>query len=305
MSGLRNQVGKLAVYVEGIGLVLNIGTLYLISRQGLGSPDMYLALILAVCDICLVISKLGVYTYYASTSDFSIFSSVWFGQLDGLVMCLLISTSVLCIGYLAVLRCWAIFLKRKISNKLWLGVFLVQQSIVLLFLVATANSHEFKLAPFGRYFYPDPTSSNFFTCASILMFSSWVLFSIVSVNVAYPVICYTYILQINTAALCLYWRPCAIAQFHLKQKIAVILRILLLMIIYDLVMVPAFFIITKEFLQHRLRSVAQDSFLSFCLLGLVIVNPLTLIFLHQDIFNDVKSIIASLFPSSVSHQYPN
>ncbi|KAJ9049127.1 hypothetical protein DSO57_1027828 [Entomophthora muscae] len=266
---------------------------------------MYLALILAVSDICLAISKLGVYIYYTSTSDVSIFSNVWFGQLDGLVMCLLISTSVLCIGYLAVLRSWAIFLKRKINNKLWLGVFLVQQSILLLCLVATANSHEFKLAPFGRYFYPDPTSSNVLTCASIFLFISWILFSIVSVNVAYPVICYTYILQINAAALCLEWGPHMKPQSHFKQKLAVILRICFLMIIYDLVMVPAFFIVTREFLQHQLRSVTEDSFLSLCLLGLVIVNPLTLIFLHQDIFNDVKSLIASLFPSTVSHPYPN
>ncbi|KAJ9049129.1 hypothetical protein DSO57_1027830 [Entomophthora muscae] len=285
----------IAIHIEILGLVLNVVTMFLIFRQGFTSPDMYLALILATCDICLVTSKLGLYIFYAYAGSFDLFSGVLFGQLYGLYMCLLISTSVLCVGYLALLRCWVIFLNREINVKLWLSFFLIQQGILVVALVVTAFSHEFKLAPVGHFFSPDPVSSNLVTRLDLFFISSWILFSVVAVNVAYPAICLVYLRQIDSARICLDWRPRILAHHYVRRKLSIVVRICSLMLIYDLVMIPALLIVTKEFLLHRPRSLEEDSFLSLSMLSLAIVNPLTLIFLHRDIFSDVKSICTRLF----------
>ncbi|KAJ9079976.1 hypothetical protein DSO57_1029872 [Entomophthora muscae] len=289
------SLGNVAKYIESFGLLLNLVTLCLILRQGLKSPDMQLALILAVCDVCLVSSKLGLYIYYKTTNDFGIFKKEWFGQLDGLFMCLFISTSILCVGYLALLRCWAIFFKRRINIKVWFRFFAAQQGLLAFLLTLTAVNGEFKLSPFDRFFHPNPYSLNPVTRSCSLLLSLWILFSFVAVNVTYPAICYVYLHQIDTAAICLDWRPKIIARHHFLKKITIILRISILMLIYNIFMLPAFVITMKGYIQHQNNSVTLDSLLTLSLLCLVIVNPLTLIFLHQDIINDVKIIFHSMF----------
>lgn len=288
-------VGNVAKYIEGFGLLLNLVTLCLILRQGLSSPDMQLALVLAVSDVCLVASKLGLYIYYKTTGDLTIFRNVWFGQLDGLFMCLFISSSILCVGYLALLRCWAIFFKRRINIRVWFRFFAAQQGLLTLLLVVTALNRDFKLSPFDRFFHPNPVSTNPITRSCSLLLSLWVLFSFVAVNVTYPAICFVYLRQIDTAAVCLGWRPLVIARHHFVQKITIALRIGFLMLIYDVFMLPAFSITLRGYVLHQYNSIGLDSLLTLSLLCLVVVNPLTLIFLHQDIVNDAKLLFYSAF----------
>ncbi|KAJ9071453.1 hypothetical protein DSO57_1036734 [Entomophthora muscae] len=302
---MRDVVGKIAVYVEIFGLLLNLVTLKLILRQGLNSPDMYLALLLALSDVCLVASKLGLYAYYQGTGDMGIFDNVWFGQLDGLFMCLFISTSVLCIGYLALLRCWAIFLRRKINTKAWIHMFFVQQGILFCFLLANAFNQDFTLSPFKRFFYPNLESKGHIPRLCMSLFVTWTVFSATAVNVAYPAICHSYLTSIDLATTFLDWHPRATLRSNHLKKITVVLRICSLMLIYDLVMLPSLFILSKELIQNHIRSITEDCILTISLLFLVLVNPLTLICLHQDILNDVKSLLFSLAGNNQPHSLPN
>ncbi|KAJ9049461.1 hypothetical protein DSO57_1024166 [Entomophthora muscae] len=294
------MTGYIALYAEAFGLVFNLMTLFLIFRQGLRSPDMHLALLLSMCDIFLVSSRLGLYIYYNGTGNMEIFSNVWFGQLDGLIMCMLVSTSVLCVGYLALLRCWAIFLKKKINIKCWMGFFVAQQGLLVFLLIHVALNRDFKLTPFGRFFYPDTSSKSPSTRVCLFLFPAWIFFSAAAVNVAYPAICYVYIHQIDKVALFLEWRPHVIARRYSFQKVTIVLRICFLLFIYDLVMLPGLYIISKDFITNKIRSEDEDSLVSITMLALAIVNPITLIFLHKDFFDDIKFLARATFHKTLS-----
>lgn len=295
MSFIRELAGYTIVSIEFFGFFFNVLAVYLIKRQGFKTVDMWLSLIIAVGDIILILVKLSQWIFFKITNRFSIFDNKIFSRLDIIFTIFSLSSSMLCIGMLAALRYWVIVKSNRLKCKYWIISYIMLQGIFTVNLIYVSVKDDFILMPFGRYFFPNIQSKCFLTRSLIVLILVWCLFSIISVNICYINLTQFYLQHYQvTSNYYLGYNSKDLLKETFWKKVTISFKMMILLLIYDLGIIPPMVVVFIELIQNQIRSSLGDNIFGLCLMSLTLINPLTLIFLHQETLKDLKLILNQL-----------
>ncbi|KAI9292619.1 hypothetical protein K502DRAFT_351805 [Neoconidiobolus thromboides FSU 785] len=154
---------NLTIALSILSIFFNLFTFYLVKRQGFKTFDMWMASFLTIGDAIFVTYKLCQAVAFNIIGIGKIFLNVNYGQYDGLIEVSFVFFSVSCVGFLALLRYWALCLKRKLKIWIWAAVFVFLQFFHLAILIGVFVNKDFILMPFQRYYYPNALSVVFIT----------------------------------------------------------------------------------------------------------------------------------------------
>ncbi|KAI9294651.1 hypothetical protein K502DRAFT_324717, partial [Neoconidiobolus thromboides FSU 785] len=184
--------------IELFAIALNVITFFLIRKQGFKTVDMWIAAILTVGDTIYLIYKI-VQSALVTTYDIQtiLMGSDAYMQFDGAFETFILLTSINCMGVLAAIRFWGLYLKKPIVSKYWILAFTVEEILILVGLIVAAIYKEFVLAPGQLYncIYTISTSgiTKFVITLQILYFLlNWAI-----INISYPLLCKGYLEQLR------------------------------------------------------------------------------------------------------------
>ncbi|KAI9294654.1 hypothetical protein K502DRAFT_249244 [Neoconidiobolus thromboides FSU 785] len=176
--------GNLTIALEALSILFNLFTFYLVKRQGFITFDMWIASFLSIGDAIFVSYKLCQLIAFNMLGIEKIFLNVYYGQYDGLIEVFFVLFSISCVGYLALLRYWALYLKKDLKIRIWVAVFIFLQFVHILLLIGVFVNTDFILMPFQRYYFPNTISVvvlTRFTACYIILFSFVCLFLIMGI----------------------------------------------------------------------------------------------------------------------------
>ncbi|KAJ9049931.1 hypothetical protein DSO57_1019422 [Entomophthora muscae] len=247
-----------------LGLVCNLVALGVILRQDVRKPDLILAMIMALSDMFLVTFKLV---------D-SLCSFMLGEDLNALL-------SAVSVGGLAFLRFCIIFLRCKISMVLWWSIFVSLQLLILGLLIVVGVEGQYKSLQLMSLSYPGINSGMWVVelCRNHLLASF--IWPLVAVNISYPCIARLYESNLRI--------------FHIDKSIYkhtcfLYLKILVFTFVYNLVMLPTFYVLLMETITGQLQSPTMESIAVVTLFSMTFFNPLVLLLLHQETYRELREL---------------
>ncbi|KAI9292770.1 hypothetical protein K502DRAFT_367312 [Neoconidiobolus thromboides FSU 785] len=295
-SSERAVSNNLAIILEGLSIFFNLFTFYLVKRQGFKTFDMWIASFLSIGDAIFIGYKFCQSIAYNILGFEKIFLNVYYGQYDGLIEVFFVLFSVSCVGYLALLRYWVIYLKKNLKVRIWVVMFILLQFVHLSLLISVLVNMDFILMPLQLYFFPNTISiiplTRFTACYTI--FFSFICLCLV--NFCYFLLAkrFIHILEDNidngfndsfyTLTSCLK-----------KQKRSTYIKTGIILLLYSLCVVPYLVISIREQILMQLRTRVEDSIIAVCVMLFTVVNPMMLMILHDDIYMDLKLMSNSIF----------
>ncbi|KAJ9068722.1 hypothetical protein DSO57_1025871 [Entomophthora muscae] len=289
---------KLVVLVVTLGIIFNLVTIYLVVRQGFRQIDMWLAMVMTGCDVLVVAYKI-METVYVVISKNNPMDDNKFGQWHGALITFLLQMSAACVGYLALLRFWVIFLRRRINTRWWCVGFLLPQLLVFLSLVVVAKKEKFTLKENKRFYYPDLFEKDAWVvaCRVILMLSH--LMTVLAVNACYPCIAWRYVFDLRHFQ-GIGFRSRVEVRALQMQKVKVLVKILAMVLTYNVVMMPLLVLLIAEISTQKQLSSTLDDVVVLTMCSITAVNPLMLLVLHHETWRELKSTASriknKLFP---------
>ncbi|KAJ9059115.1 hypothetical protein DSO57_1005914 [Entomophthora muscae] len=265
-----------------LGLVFNAVALCVVLRQDLRMPDLRLALIMAVSEILLVVFKLCDSLYFATTPVKEIPEDA---QWKGVVTSFLLQLSAVCVGCLALLRFWVIFMKRTVPLRLFWTLFVVLQTVMLSFLIAVAYQGWFESLHIMSLLYPELNTRSWVveTCRYLLLINH--IWPIVAVNIIYPCIARIYESEL------MFLHP---GDPPLKQKRMIYFKVGVFIVVYNIAMIPNILVLLLEALTGKLQSPFIESISVVTLFSMTLFNPLILLTLHHETFREFKMLAHQL-----------
>ncbi|KAI9291453.1 hypothetical protein K502DRAFT_368425 [Neoconidiobolus thromboides FSU 785] len=268
--------------LELIGILLSLFSIFLIYQQGYKTIDMLLISTMGICDIGLLLFTLGIWIYSKVYGD-SFYSNPIFGQLNGLFISSLIVASMLSVCYLALARSWILIFKIKMNK--WL-FFIAYVTTILLFItpfILLAINSKYQLMPFGAYYLPSLFNLDIYSRLAYFVIFSVNITTLLILLISYTFLTRNYFSNVDS-------KICHASGFYKdhfllkakRRKIQTLIRIIIALSLYVGTILPPAVVSLKEIVTNEVRSKEEDvTFLiSSCLF--VIVNPLSLILLHED-----------------------
>ncbi|KAJ9081196.1 hypothetical protein DSO57_1017385 [Entomophthora muscae] len=265
-----------------VGLISNLVALWVILRQDVRKLDIGFALVMAICDLVFVVYKLGEAVYVGVSGDMRPKENVMFGQWHGVITTLLLHISTVCVGYLAALRFWVIVMRRKPSVKKWWMMFAIPLVLLLAWLITAAAHENFKPLATKALFFLDIKTHSWIVGLCRFHMVVVDLLVVIAVNVSYPCIARIYISNLRILqsgrALC-------------KQQIAIYIKIISLVVLYDIAMCPVLFSLIFEVVTGEVTFLTLELIAVPTIFSMTVVNPLVLLTLHHETQCELKDII--------------
>ncbi|KAJ9064480.1 hypothetical protein DSO57_1030103 [Entomophthora muscae] len=262
-----------------LGLVCNIVALGVILRQDVRKPDLSLAMIMALSDMFLVTFKLvdSLCSFMLGEDSNALVNDQW----KGVITTFLLQLSAVSVGGLAFLRFCIIFLRCKISMVLWWSIFVSLQLLILGLLIVVGVEGQYKSLQLMSLSYPGINSGMWVVelCRNHLLASF--IWPLVAVNISYPCIARLYESNLRI--------------FHIDKSIYkhtcfLYLKILVFTFVYNLVMLPTFYVLLMETITGQLQSPTMESIAAVTLFSMTFFNPLVLLLLHQETFRELREL---------------
>ncbi|KAJ9076945.1 hypothetical protein DSO57_1021402 [Entomophthora muscae] len=274
-----------------LSLVANIIAVWVILRQNVRKIDLGLALLMAGCDLLAVVYKLAEMVYIAVTRDMRSKEDIEFGQWHGVLTTLTLHVSAMCVGYVALLRFWAIVLRRRVSPAKWWIMFVAPQLVMLTWLIAVAVQRNFASLQNRTLFFPNVDAKSWVVkaCRTHLVITHFL--AALAVNVSYPFIARTYKANLRLLQ--------SGDTLHVQTRI-VYTKIVGLVILYDMVILPVLIAMIIESFTGKLKSLFLEAFATTTLLGMTLVNPLVLLTLHHETQCEFKDLMKRLKTELIS-----
>ncbi|KAJ9049926.1 hypothetical protein DSO57_1019417 [Entomophthora muscae] len=266
-----------------VGFVSNVVCLWVILRQDIRKIDMGLAFVMASSDLLLVVYKLVEAVCMHSAGPKAVLANAEFGQWHGVMTTFLLQMSLYSVGFMAALRFWAIYLRRRVNAPVWWTVFVVPQLILIVFLVAVAIQGRYQSLQVMFLFFPEIKSSSWVVVACRYQLLFYHTFPVIAVNISYPCIARLY--QVNL-------RHLQSTNSLGKQTCLIYAKIVSLVLIYDLAMVPVVYVFLAETLTNELQSPLIESVSLVTLISMTCINPLVLLTLHHETLREFKHLLS-------------
>ncbi|KAJ9071398.1 hypothetical protein DSO57_1037378 [Entomophthora muscae] len=265
------------------GLSGNVIALWVILRQDTHQLDLRLALVMSICDLMLVIYKLGEAIFFHAVGSYP--ATLKDGQWQGVITTFLLQLSAVSVGFLAILRFWVICLKQKVNLRVWWTMFVFPQVVVLGFLIEVAYQGHYELAQSMYQFYPAINTGNWVVeCCRAQLLLSFV-WPVVAVNISYPYIAWIY--GSSLQGLRSY-------EAYQNQSKSVYIKIAGFVLVYNLIMLPSLLVLIMEEITGSLQSPFLESAAVVALFSMTFFNPFVLLVLHHDSFIELKALVRQI-----------
>ncbi|KAI9294655.1 hypothetical protein K502DRAFT_349771 [Neoconidiobolus thromboides FSU 785] len=286
--------GYIIISIEILAFLFNALTFYLIKKQGFKTLDMWIASCLAFGDILFVAYKLAQLVVFRVLGVDSVYLNIEYGQVDGCFEVFMMLFSANCVGALALLRFWALYLKRPIVNGYWITIFVLQNMICLTLLLIAAVKKEFILMPLQRYYFLNTVSNVLSTRIGAWFIIITNIFNFIIVNVCYPLLYYNFSNRMETIDQEREIIFDSIKTRYNKKKRSILIKTSITLLLYNTCLLPILIISIREQLNGFIKSYNQDVIVSSTVMLLCFVNPLILLILHDDINRSLKDILKAV-----------
>ncbi|KAI0241386.1 hypothetical protein L0F63_005877, partial [Massospora cicadina] len=276
------------ICIELVGIVLNLLVFYLVCKQSLRSMDMWLAFFLTLCDIAALLDRLGE-VLLLLIGGINVQQSSGLGPWLGVFIIVVLHLSTGCVGILALLRFWAIVLKRPVVNWQWCLGFGGASLSLVTWVVRVRLVGGMTLMPNQRFYYPTPYSAlNGTTPEDVLgcrvMLVLWHTASILLVDVCYPTIALQYAVDLAN-----FEDGVSSSRALRSRRNQLLIKMGALVSLYNLVLLPNVILFLADLLVKPMLPV-HANLAGTLMMSITLVNPIMLLTLHYGTAMELRTL---------------